>query len=72
LTALTVQAYVARETMSGDNAWNCENCSRRRTSTKSLQITRLPPILIVHLARVQRGMDYETKDEVCPATRRQL
>lgn len=39
------------ETLDGEDAWNCSKCKCARKATKRLIITRMPPILIIHLKR---------------------
>lgn len=40
--------YLAEEEISG---WNCPSCKVARSAIKKFDITRLPPILVVHLKR---------------------
>lgn len=40
--------YLAGEVISG---WNCPSCKEARTAIKKFDITRLPPILVIHLKR---------------------
>ena len=46
-----VDAFVAEEVLEGDDAWHCPRCRKPRRATKRLTISKLPPILIVHLKR---------------------
>ena len=46
-----VDAFVAEEILEGDDAWHCPRCNKPRRATKRLTISKLPPILIVHLKR---------------------
>jgi ubiquitin carboxyl-terminal hydrolase 8 len=43
--------FTKEEVLDGDDAWHCPNCKAPRRATKRLTITRLPPILIIHLKR---------------------
>lgn len=47
--------FVKPEVLDGDNAWNCPHCRRKRKTVKTLQISRLPPILVIHLKRFKRS-----------------
>jgi ubiquitin carboxyl-terminal hydrolase 8 len=48
--------FTAEEILDGDDAWHCPHCKQPRRSSKRLQISRLPNILILHLKRFrQRG-----------------
>lgn len=46
-----LQEFVKEETLDGEDAWNCSKCKCARKATKKLIITRMPPILIIHLKR---------------------
>lgn len=45
--------FTQPEKMAGDNKWFCPKCRQRREASKTIQIWRLPVILIVHLKRFQ-------------------
>lgn len=34
------------------NGWNCPNCKQKRDAIKKLDISKLPPILVIHLKRL--------------------
>lgn len=33
------------------HGWNCPNCKQKRTAIKKLDISKLPPVLVIHLKR---------------------
>ncbi|OAD81118.1 hypothetical protein PHYBLDRAFT_129602 [Phycomyces blakesleeanus NRRL 1555(-)] len=43
--------FVKEEVLEKDNAWNCPTCKKRRRATKSLTLSRLPDVLLIHLKR---------------------
>lgn len=46
-----LDAFVREEVLDKSNAWNCPRCKKPRRATKKLSLSRLPPILVVHLKR---------------------
>lgn len=46
--------FVKPEVLDGDNSWYCPNCKQPRRTVKTMAISRLPPVLIIHLKRFQR------------------
>jgi len=46
-----LDALVNKEVMTGSEAWNCPNCKALRQATKQLSLSRLPPVLMIHLKR---------------------
>ncbi|EFJ07908.1 hypothetical protein SELMODRAFT_2225, partial [Selaginella moellendorffii] len=50
-----LQAFTKLEVLSGENAWGCDNCTRRK-ATKRLVIRKAPPVLTVHLKRFAQDM----------------
>ncbi|PIK56391.1 putative ubiquitin carboxyl-terminal hydrolase 8 [Apostichopus japonicus] len=46
-----LQKFQSEEKLAGDNATLCSKCKRLRDSVKVIRISRLPPILIIHLKR---------------------
>ncbi|EPQ56117.1 hypothetical protein GLOTRDRAFT_137950 [Gloeophyllum trabeum ATCC 11539] len=46
-----LDAFVKEEVMENSDAWNCPNCKTLRRATKRLSLSRLPPVLIIHLKR---------------------
>jgi ubiquitin carboxyl-terminal hydrolase 8 len=55
ITRVTLQqcldAFVKEEVMEKADAWNCPSCKTARKATKKLSLSRLPPILLIHLKR---------------------
>ncbi|RZF35204.1 hypothetical protein LSTR_LSTR014241 [Laodelphax striatellus] len=43
-----LELYLSKESIAG---WNCPNCKTARAATKKIDISRLPPILVIHLKR---------------------
>uniref|UniRef100_A0A1B6FJQ5 Ubiquitin carboxyl-terminal hydrolase n=1 Tax=Cuerna arida TaxID=1464854 RepID=A0A1B6FJQ5_9HEMI len=48
-----LRLYLKGESISG---WKCPSCNTPREATKKLDITRLPPVLIIHLKRFMNDM----------------
>uniref|UniRef100_A0A1B6J488 Ubiquitin carboxyl-terminal hydrolase n=1 Tax=Homalodisca liturata TaxID=320908 RepID=A0A1B6J488_9HEMI len=48
-----LRLYLKGENISG---WKCPSCNTPREATKKLDITRLPPVLIIHLKRFMNDM----------------
>ncbi|KAG2137582.1 uncharacterized protein EDB93DRAFT_1253593 [Suillus bovinus] len=46
-----LDAFVKEEVLSGTEAWHCPHCKALRNATKQLSLSRLPPILLIHLKR---------------------
>ncbi|KAI5123494.1 hypothetical protein M0805_008862 [Coniferiporia weirii] len=46
-----LDAFVQEEVMEKADAWQCPNCKQLRKATKRLSISRLPPVLLIHLKR---------------------
>lgn len=49
--AQCLAAFTATERVSGSNAWHCPRCRVPREATKTNQIWRLPPLLLVQFKR---------------------
>lgn len=47
--------FVKPEVLDGENAWFCPHCNQKRKASKTLRISRLPPVLIIHLKRFKRS-----------------
>lgn len=45
-------AFAADESLTGDAAWDCTLCKRKRNAIKKIRICRLPKILVIHLKRL--------------------
>ncbi|KAF8507957.1 hypothetical protein BU17DRAFT_56970 [Hysterangium stoloniferum] len=46
-----LDAFVKDEVLEKSEAWNCPNCRTLRKATKKLSLSRLPPVLMIHLKR---------------------
>ncbi|KAH9945764.1 cysteine proteinase [Amylocystis lapponica] len=46
-----LDAFVKEEVMEKSDAWNCPHCKALRKATKRLSLSRLPPVLLIHLKR---------------------
>ncbi|KAM0752242.1 hypothetical protein T439DRAFT_299975 [Meredithblackwellia eburnea MCA 4105] len=46
-----ISAFVREEILEKDDAWNCPRCKVPRKASKKLTLSRLPPILVIHLKR---------------------
>ncbi|OZJ05342.1 hypothetical protein BZG36_01577 [Bifiguratus adelaidae] len=46
-----LNTFVKEEVMEGDDGWNCPRCKVRRRASKTLSISRLPDVLLIHLKR---------------------
>ncbi|KAI0058855.1 cysteine proteinase [Artomyces pyxidatus] len=46
-----LDAFVKEEVMEKTDAWNCPRCKTLRKATKQLSLSRLPPVLLIHLKR---------------------
>lgn len=46
-----LDAFVREETLEQADAWHCPKCKQLRKATKKLTLSRLPPILLIHLKR---------------------
>ncbi|KAI8146873.1 hypothetical protein BJV82DRAFT_596797 [Fennellomyces sp. T-0311] len=64
-----LDAFVKEETLDGDDAWNCPKCKKLRRSTKTLTLSRLPVVLLIHLKRFSFEGPFRNKLETmvdCP------
>jgi len=48
-----LDAFVKSEVMEKTDAWHCPSCKTLRKATKQLSLSRLPPVLLIHLKRFQ-------------------
>lgn len=46
-----IEQFSAQEVLNGDNAWYCAKCKARVAATKTLELWKPPPVLVVHLKR---------------------
>lgn len=48
-----VTSFCREEALDGDNSWWCAHCGRHVAAWKKLDLWKLPPILMIHLRRVE-------------------
>ncbi|XP_075984390.1 ubiquitin specific protease 8 isoform X2 [Anticarsia gemmatalis] len=58
-----LKLYLNGETIPG---WNCPNCKEKRDAVKKLDISRLPPVLVIHFKRFY----VDPKEYMCNAYRK--
>ncbi|XP_072933095.1 ubiquitin carboxyl-terminal hydrolase 8 isoform X4 [Epargyreus clarus] len=58
-----LKLYLNGETVPG---WNCPNCKEKRDAVKKLDISRLPPVLVIHFKRFY----VDPKEYMCNAYRK--
>ncbi|XP_045504231.1 ubiquitin carboxyl-terminal hydrolase 8 isoform X2 [Colias croceus] len=58
-----LKLYLNGETIPG---WNCPTCKEKRDAVKKLDISRLPPVLVIHFKRFY----LDAKDYMCNAYRK--
>ncbi|KAG8958513.1 ubiquitin-specific protease doa4 [Tulasnella sp. 419] len=46
-----LDAFVKKEVLEASDAWHCPKCKELRKATKELTLSRLPPVLLIHLKR---------------------
>eukprot|EP00731_Ephydatia_muelleri_P022565 Em0015g148a len=51
--ATCFKSFVREDNLGEDERWYCKRCQKQQLATKSLEIWRFPPILIIHLKRFQ-------------------
>lgn len=56
--------FTTEEILDGDDAWHCPRCKQPRRTSKRLQISRLPNILIIHLKRFRQRAWARTSDKL--------
>lgn len=49
--------------MEKSDAWNCPHCKTLRKATKNLSLSRLPPVLLIHLKRFSSKGHFTDKIE---------
>eukprot|EP00826_Nyctotherus_ovalis_P064575 TRINITY_DN9475_c0_g3_i1.p1 TRINITY_DN9475_c0_g3~~TRINITY_DN9475_c0_g3_i1.p1 ORF type:complete len:220 (-),score=59.34 TRINITY_DN9475_c0_g3_i1:76-690(-) len=52
-----LDAFNANEVLDAENLWFCKNCKQDVRAKKRMEITRIPPILILHLKRFKTLLD---------------
>ncbi|PCH36402.1 cysteine proteinase [Wolfiporia cocos MD-104 SS10] len=58
-----LDAFVKEEVMEKSDAWNCPYCKTLRKATKNLSLSRLPPVLMIHLKRFSSKGHFTDKIE---------
>jgi len=58
-----LDAFVKEEVMEKSDAWNCPHCKTLRKATKNLSLSRLPPVLLIHLKRFSSKGHFTDKIE---------
>ncbi|TBU43823.1 cysteine proteinase [Dichomitus squalens] len=58
-----IDAFVKEEVMEKSDAWNCPHCKTLRKATKQLSLSRLPPVLLIHLKRFSAKGPFTDKIE---------
>ena len=53
----SLSLFVAGETLDGDNKYHCEQCNSKVVAIKRVCIQCLPPILVLHLKRIDFNME---------------
>ncbi|XP_047125034.1 ubiquitin carboxyl-terminal hydrolase 8 isoform X1 [Hydra vulgaris] len=46
-----IQTFTKAEKIGGNDSWKCSNCKRYREASKTIEIWKLPPVLIIQLKR---------------------
>ncbi|CDO68378.1 hypothetical protein BN946_scf184815.g25 [Trametes cinnabarina] len=58
-----IDAFVKEEIMDHSDAWHCPHCKTLRKATKRLSLSRLPPVLLIHLKRFSAKGPFTDKIE---------
>ncbi|RDX51268.1 cysteine proteinase [Lentinus brumalis] len=58
-----IDAFVKEEVMDKSDAWHCPHCKTLRKATKRLSLSRLPPVLLIHLKRFSAKGPFTDKIE---------
>ncbi|KAI0352107.1 cysteine proteinase [Trametes cingulata] len=58
-----IDAFVKEEVMEKSDAWHCPHCKTLRRATKRLSLSRLPPVLLIHLKRFSAKGPFTDKIE---------
>ncbi|KZT07231.1 cysteine proteinase [Laetiporus sulphureus 93-53] len=58
-----LDSFVKEEVMEKSEAWNCPHCKTLRRATKNLSLSRLPPVLLIHLKRFSSKGHFTDKIE---------
>ena len=46
-----LQHHMKDETLSDENSWKCPKCKQRRVSSKTIFLSKIPEVLVIHLKR---------------------
>jgi ubiquitin C-terminal hydrolase len=57
-------SFITSETLEGDNAYNCENCSRKVCAHKRISFKSLPDILIFALKRFDYSIEENARTKI--------
>ncbi|CAK9160860.1 unnamed protein product [Ilex paraguariensis] len=58
-----LEAFLKEEPLGPEDMWYCPNCKRHRQASKTLDLWRLPEILIIHLKRFSYNRYFKNKLE---------
>ncbi|GAA5928653.1 uncharacterized protein JCM15063_003931 [Sporobolomyces koalae] len=58
-----LEAFVKDEILDQDDAWHCPRCKKNRKAVKKLSLSKLPPILVIHLKRFSFQGPFSNKIE---------
>ena len=58
----SLQSFVAGEMLDGENKYHCEKCKKKVTAMKRVCVKSLPPVLILHLKRIE--FDFELLERI--------
>ncbi|KAG2212280.1 hypothetical protein INT47_001639 [Mucor saturninus] len=56
--------FVREEVLEKDDAWNCPKCKTLRKASKSLTLSKLPDVLLIHLKRFSYDGPFKNKLEI--------
>ena len=60
----SIQALISKETMTGDSAYNCENCGRKVTAEKTQLFRKLPEVLMFALRRFEYSVELGRRKKI--------
>lgn len=58
-----LDAFVKKEVLEKDDAWHCSHCKKLCRATKTLTISKLPDVLLIHLKRFSFDGPFNNKLE---------
>lgn len=56
--------FVREEVLEKDDAWNCPKCKTLRKASKTLTLSKLPDVLLIHLKRFSYDGPFKNKLEL--------